>query len=169
MQDLVPHSTRSPEEPTLPSWPNSRPSDPLIKRKRHSPSDLRCPSPSSHSGHPIPSFTHIPSFSSGRTPTLKTCKKRSSRLYARPPPCVSSGRRQDSSAMSAPHYGDWPSNTVKYKQSEYPSGDLSRIQRGSSDDDRQPPYYLAPVSIFQCAHQRRCDVCRVLIPTSLPG
>lgn len=146
MQDIVPHSARSPEELVTPSGPTSLPSDSLIKLERHSPSDLRCPSPSSPSSHPVPSFTQIPSFPSGRTAVLTTRKKRSAFPYTHPPPRVSSGRRLHSSSMSAPHYGNWPSNTVKYEQSEYPSGDPSHAQRRSSDGDQQPPYYFASVS-----------------------
>jgi len=142
MQDIVPHCARSPEEPTTPSGPTSSPSDPLIKLERHSPSDLRCPSPSSPSRHPISSFTQIPSFPSGRTPTLTTRKKRAAFPYIHPPPRVSSGRRQDSSSMSAPHYGNWPSNTMKYEQ----SGDLLHTQRRSSDGDQHSPYYFTSVS-----------------------
>lgn len=143
MQDFVPHSARSPEEPASPPRPTV-PSDSLIKLERHSPSDPWCPSLSSPSSHPIPSFTHIPSFSSGRTPTPAR-NKRSTYPYTHPPPRVSSGRRQHSSTMSAPHYGNWPSSTVKYEQSEYPSGDLAHIQRRTSDGD-QAPYYFTSVS-----------------------
>jgi len=144
MQDFAPHSARSPEELAPPSGLTTVPSDPLIKLERHSPLDLWCPSSSSPSNHPIPLFTHIPSFSSGRTPTL-TRKKRSAYPYTHPPPRVSSGRRQHSSVMSAPHYENWPSNTVKYEQSEYPSGDLAHVQRRSSDGN-QLPYCFTSVS-----------------------
>ena len=147
MQDLVPHSARSPEEPTSLSGPNPLLPDSLIKLERHSPSDPLCHSPSSPSNHSIPSLTHIPSFPAGRTATPGARKKRSAFPYTHPPPRVSSGRRQSSSAMSAPHYGNWPSNSVKYEQSEYPSADLSHSQRRSSDGD-QPPYYFASVSAF---------------------
>lgn len=143
MQDFAPPIARSLEEPAPLSGPTTVPSDPLIKLERHSPSGFWCPSPSSPSSHSIPSFTHIPSFSSGRTPTL-TRRKRSAHPYTKPPPRVSSGRRQHSSVMSA-HYGNWPSNTVKYEQSGYPSGDLAHAQRRSSDGD-QPPYYFTSVS-----------------------
>jgi len=156
MQDFIPHSARSPEEPALPSGSNSVPSDSLIKRERHSPSDLRCSSPPTPSSHPIPSFTRIPLFSSGRAPTLNTRKKRSSNPYAHPPPRVSSGRRQESSAMSALQYGNWPPNTVKYEESDYPPGDLSRTHRGSSDGDQQPPYYFAPVSFLRASEAVQC-------------
>lgn len=139
MQDFVPYSTRSPEEPASPSGPTTVSSDPLIKLERHSPSDLWCPSPSSPSSHSLPSFTHTPSFSSGHIPTSAR-KKRPVRPYIQPPPRVSSGRRQNSSAMSALHYGNWSSNTVKHEQS-----DLAHAQRRSSDDG-QPPYYFTPVS-----------------------
>lgn len=144
MQDFAPHSARSPEELVPPSGFTTVPSDSLIKLERHSPSNLWCPSSSSLSSRPIPLFTHIPSFSSGRTPTL-THKKRSAYPYTHPPPRVSSGRRQDSSVMSAPHYENWPSNIVKYEQSEYPSGDLAHAQRRSSDGN-QPPHYFTSVS-----------------------
>jgi len=147
MQDLVLHSARSPEEPTSLSGPNSLLPDSFIKLERHSPSDPLCHSPASPSNHSIPSLTHIPSFPTGRTATPGARKKRSAFPYTHPPPRVSSGRRQNYSAMSAPHYGNWPSNSVKYEQSEYPSEDLSHSQRRSSDGD-QPPYYFASVSTF---------------------
>ena len=154
MQDFVPPSARSPDESTPLSGSNPLLSDSLIKLERHSPSDLRCHSPSSPSTHSIPSFNRIPSFTSGRTSTPNTRKKRSTFPYANPPPRVSSGRRQNSSAMSAPHYGNWSSHTVKYEQSDYPSGDLSHAQRRSSDGD-QTSYYFGSVSL--CAHRRQCD------------
>jgi hypothetical protein len=144
MQDSVPSSVRSPEELAPPSGLTTAPSDPPTKLERHSPSDFWCPSLSSPSNHPVPSFTHIPSFSSGRPPA-PTYKKRSAYPYTHPPPRVSSGRRQHSSAMSAPHYGNWPSDTVKYEQSGYTSEDLAQVQRRSSDGD-QPPYYFTSVS-----------------------
>lgn len=146
MQDFVPHSSRSPEEPTPLSGPSSLLPDSLIKLERHSPPDTLCLSPSSPSSQPIPSFTNIPSFTSGRTPTPTTRRKRTAYPYTNPPPRVSSGRRQSSSSMSAPHY-DWSSNAVKYEQPEYPSGDLSHTQRRASDGD-QPPYFFTPVSSF---------------------
>jgi hypothetical protein len=148
MQDFSPHNLRSPEEPATLSGPPSLLSDPLIKLERHSPSDIRRHSPPSPSNHPIPSFTNIPSFTSGRATTLNTRKKRSAHPYTQPLPRVTSGRRQPSSAMSAPHYGDWSSNTVKYEQPEFPSGGPSHAQRRSPDGDQQPPYYFASVSNF---------------------
>ena len=138
MQDLFPHSARSPEEPASPSGPTVS-SDPLIKLEHRSPSDLWCPSPSSPCSHSLPSFTHTPSFSTGHIPTSAR-KKRSVRPYIHPPPRVSSRRRQNSSAMSAPHYGNWPSSTVKHAKS-----DLAHTQQRSSGDDK-PPYYFTPVS-----------------------
>lgn len=141
MQDFVPHSARPPAEPDLPSGTTSLPSAPFIKLERHSPSELWRP-PSSPSNHPIPLFTHIPSFHSGRAPTPTTRKKRSAYPYTLPPPRDSSGSRQHSSAMSALHYGNWSSNTAKYEHSEHPSGDLSHMQRKSSDGGQQPPYYF---------------------------
>lgn len=144
MQDSAPHTVRSPEEPVSLSGPPSFLSYSPIKLERHSPSDFRCPSPSSPSNHPIPPFTHIPSFPTGRTATQTTRKKRSAHPYTQPPLRVSSGRRQISSGMSAPQYGNWSSNNVKYEQSEFPSGDPSLTQRRSSDGEQ--PYYFASVS-----------------------
>ena len=163
MQNLSPHSAGSPEEPTPPSGSNPPLSDPLVKPERHPPSDPPCHSPSSPSLDPIPTPTHIPSLTSGPTPTPTTRKKRSAFPYIRPPPRVSSGRRQNSSAMSAPQYGNWPSNTVKYEQSDYPSGDPSYTQRRTSDGD-QPPYFFAPVSILV-----RIGGGVTLTPVALPG
>lgn len=160
MQDLVPHSARRPAEPALPSGSTSLPSASLIKLERHSPSEL-LRLPSSPSNHPIPLFTHIPSFHSGRTPAPTTRKKRSAYPYTHPPPRDSSGSRQHSSPMSAPHYGNWSSNTAKYEQSEHPSGDLSHMQRKSSDGGQQPPYYSASVSDFaRIRGSAGIDVCR---------
>lgn len=163
MQDIVPHSAGSPDEPSPLSGPDSLLPDSLVKLERHSPSDLWCPSPSPPSSQPISSFTHIPSFTSGRATTPAIRKKRSVNPYTHPPPRVSSGRRQNSSTMSAPHYGNWPSNPVKYEESEYPSGDLSHVQRRSSDGDQQSRYYFASVSIFAQIKGR------VLIRVALPG
>ena len=146
MQDSVPHSVRSPEEPTPPSGPPSFLSDSLIKQERHSPSHNRCHSPSSPSNYPTHPLPPIPSFTAGRTATHNTRKKRSAHPYTHPPPRVTSGRRQTTSDMSAPHYTNWSSNTVKYEQSDFSSGDLSHAQRRSSDGDQQPPYYFASVS-----------------------
>lgn len=144
MQDSVPHSARSP----LPG-PNSLLLTSLIKIERQSPSELGCFSSSLPFTNSFPSFNHIPSFTSGRTATTNTRRKRSALPYTRPPPRVNSGRRQPSSTMSAPHYGNWPSDAVKYEKPEYPSGDLSHM-RGSNDGDKQPPYYFASVSCFTC-------------------
>jgi len=156
MQDFFPHSARSPEEPASPSGPTTVSSDPLIKLERHSPSDLWCPSPSSPSSHSLPSFTHTPSLSSGHIPT-PTRKKSSVHPYIYPPPRVSSGRRQSSSVMSAPRYGNWSSNnTVKHEQS-----DLAHVQRRSSDEDK-PPFYFTPVSDF--ARIRGSVLMRVALP-----
>lgn len=145
MQDFISHSARSPEEPASPSGPSSLPSDSLVKPERHSPPSFLCPSPSPPSSRSLPSFTHIPSFSSGPIPTHTSRKKRSTFPYNHPPPRASSGRRQHSSMMSAPNYGNWPPNTAKYEQSRYPSEDLAHVQRRSSDGD-QPPHYFTPVS-----------------------
>ena len=142
MQNVVPHSARSPEVPAPSSGPTSVPSGPLVKLERHSPSYLRCLSPPSPSGRPFPSFTHIPSFASGRAPTLTGRKKRSAHPYTHPPLRVSC---QHSSVMSAPHYGNWPSDTVKDEQSECSSKDLAHVQRRASDGD-QPSYHFTPVS-----------------------
>ena len=145
MQDSVSHSAKFPEKPAPLSGPNPLLPDPLIKLERHSPSNIGRHSPSSPFNHPGPSFTHIPSFASGRTPNTR--KKRSTHPYIHPPPRVSSGRRQNSSTMSAPHYGNWPSDTAKYEQPVHPSADLSHAQ-GKSSDGNQPPYYITSVSIF---------------------
>lgn len=149
MKDSIPHTLSSPEEPAHLSGPLSLLSDPLIKQERHSSSGVRCPSPSSPSNLPTLPFPHIPSFIAGRTATHTTRKKRSAHPYTQPPPRVSSGRRQTSSGMSAPHYGNWSSNTAKYEQSEFPLGGLSHVQRGSPEADQQPSYYFAPVSTSQ--------------------
>lgn len=146
MQDSVPHNVRSPEEPAALSGPPPFLSDSLIKLERHSPPHIQRHSPSSPSNHLTPSFPQTPSFTTGRATTTITRKNRSAHPYAQPPPRVSSGRRQTSSAMSAPHYGNWSSNTVKYEQSEFSSGDLSHAQRRSSDGDQQSSYYFASVS-----------------------
>ena len=153
MQDSVPPPVRSPEEPFPLSGPPSLISDPLIKQEGHSPSHLRCPSPSSPSNLPSTSFTHIPSFTTRRAPIHTTRKNRSAHPYIQPPPRLSSGRRQTSSGMSAPHYGNWSSNTVKYEQPDLPSEDLSSVQRRSSDGGPQLPYYFASVSSTICVHQ----------------
>ena len=157
MQDPTPPTARSAEEQTPLSGPSSLPSDPLVQLERHSdPQDPQCPSSSSPSFHSISPFTHIPSFPTGRTATSNTRKKRSTRPYIQPPR-FSSGRRQTSSDMSAPQYGNWTSNPVKYEQSELSSGDLSQAQRESSDGDQRPLYYFASVSTSVCAHQRHCN------------
>lgn len=142
MQDLVPHSVRSPEEPTSLSGAPSFLSDPHIKLERHPSSDQWCLSQSSPSTNPIPPFTHIPSFPTGRTATQNTRKKRSAHPYTQPPPRASSRRHQTSSGMSAHQYGNWSSNPVKYEQSEFSSGDPSFSQRRSSDDDQQLSYHF---------------------------
>ena len=147
MQEIVSPSVRSPEEIIPLSGPSSLLSD-TIKLERHSPADLSCPSSSSPSRNPIPSLNHIPSFTSGRLPSTNIRKKCSAYPYTQPPARVSSGRRETVSAMSAPHYGNWSSNTVKYEQSEFPSEGLPQAQRRSSDSDQQQPYYFASVSDF---------------------
>lgn len=147
MQDLIPHSARSPEEPVSLSGSNSLLPDPLIKPERHPPSERWCHSPSSPSSPPISSSTRIRSFTFDRA-APNTRKKRPAFPYTHPPPRLSSGRRQHPPPMSTPHYGNWSStssNTVKYGQPEYPSGDLLHMQRRSSDGD-QPSYYFASVS-----------------------
>jgi len=154
MQDFLPHSARSLEEPASPSGLTTVSSDPLIKRERHSLPDLWCPSPSSPSSHPLSSFTHTSSFSSGHIPS-PTRKNRSVRPYIHPPPRVSSGSRKNSSAMPAPHYENWSSDTTKYEQS-----DLAHVRRRSSDD--QPPYYFTPVS--DSARIRGSVLMRIALP-----
>lgn len=148
MKVSVPHSARSPEEPAPLSSPLPFLSYPLIKRERHSPLDIRCPSPSSPSNYSAPSFPPIPSFTPARTATHNSRKKRSAYPYTQPTPRVSSGRRKTASAMSAHHYGSWSSNTAKYEQSEFSSAGPSHLQRRSPDGGQQPPYYFASVSTF---------------------
>lgn len=162
MQDLVPHSIRSPEEPASLSGTPSFLSDSHIKLERHPSSDHRGLSQSSPSTNPIPPFTHIPSFPTGRTAIQNTRKKRSAHPYTQPPPRASSRRHQTSSGMSAHQYGNWSSNPVKYEPPEFPSGDPTFSQRGSSDDDQQLPYHFTSVSF--CSRIRGgYDMSRVLI------
>lgn len=162
MQDLVPHSVRSPEEPASLSGTPSFLSNSHIKLERHPSSDHRRLPQSSPSTNPVPLFTNIPSFPTGRTATQNTRKKRFTHPYAQPPPRTNPGRHQTFSGMSAHQYGNWSSNPVKYEQSEFTSGDPSFSQRRPSDDEQQLPYHFTSVS-FCSPISGSYDASRVLI------